>query len=109
MGYLDLLQDVKSWEYESFFIHYVSNIRTKKVKKYYPDFFVTYVDGSTALVEVKPLKRIAQRLNQKKFTAAKKWCEENSSVFVIVSEKEISCASKLLLVEADNDSEKQQK
>ena len=40
MKYLDADQDIVSWSYESIVIEYVSNSKTGRRRKYYPDLYV---------------------------------------------------------------------
>ena len=66
MIHLDSSPDVEFWSYEKTVIEYVSNVRTKKVRKYYPDFLVRYKDGRTELIEVKPKRKLEQATIKKK-------------------------------------------
>lgn len=86
MQWLDANPDVKAYEYEAFSIEYLSNKRTGKIRKYFPDFLVHYVDGSRRLVEVKPISRVGKRANQKKLEAAKGWCSAHGVTLEIVTE-----------------------
>jgi hypothetical protein len=93
MEYLDLNEDVTSWSYESFNIEYVSNIKTKKIRKYIPDFKVEYSNGSIEIVEIKPLKKLNQVLVKKKINAAQAWCDAHGFIFRIITETELKNAS----------------
>ena len=89
MRYLDSCLDVANWFYESMFIEYVSNKRTGKKRKYYPDFIVEYVDGKKEVVEIKPLKRVKQLAVKKKIDSAIDWCNLNGHTFRILTEIEL--------------------
>ncbi len=86
MIHLDASPDVEFWSYEKTVIEYVSNVRTKKVRKYYPDFLVRYKDGRTELIEVKPKRKLEQAVIKKKMTAALLWCAEHGMTYRIVTE-----------------------
>lgn len=89
LTYLDTNPDVLTFEYEPFAIEYVSNKKTGKIRKYYPDVLVTYVDGRIILVEIKPLRRMHQAKIQKKTLAAGDWARLNNVEFKIVTEVEL--------------------
>jgi TnsA endonuclease N terminal. len=89
MQYLDLNPKVLAWDYEGIVIEYVSNVKTGKKRKYYPDFFVTYVDGTKTLVEVKPLKRLHNKKVEKKLLAAHDWCRKNDVKLLVITEIEL--------------------
>lgn len=86
MIHLDASPDVEFWSYEKTVIEYVSNVRTKKVRKYYPDFLVRYKDGRTELIEVKPKRKLEQATIKKKMAAALLWCAEHGMTYRIVTE-----------------------
>ena len=86
---LDNDPNVKSYSYESIVIPYMSNKTTHKVRRYFPDFFITYVDGSRVLVEIKPRRKLTQKTVIKKLTAAKIWCECNDVTLRIITEIEL--------------------
>lgn len=89
MEYLDASPDVLSWSYESIKIPYVSNVRTKKVRNYLPDFCVEYVDGHKEIVEIKPSRRVHQVKVQKKLLAAGDHCRAHGLALVIITEVEL--------------------
>ena len=89
MVYLDADPTVASWTYEQTIIEYVSNIRTKKIRRYYPDFCVTYSDGHVEIIEVKPKRKLTQATVKKKTDAAHAWCTERSITYKIVTEVEL--------------------
>src|SRR6185436_3674743 len=83
MQYLDANEDVFAWSYESLVIPYVSNVRTGKVRKSYPDFQVHWVDRPDEVIEIKPSKRVKQAGVQKKLKAAEEWCRANTFTLVV--------------------------
>jgi len=89
MLYLDLAEHVKQWWYEPFPIKYVSNIKTGKMRRYYPDFLVEMNIGTKELIEIKPSTKINKIQVIKKTLAAREWCSKNDITFSIVTEKEL--------------------
>ena len=89
LTYLDSHAAVKDFGYESVKIPYVSNVRSGKVRNYYPDFLIEFVDGSQQLVEIKPSKRVKQVRVQKKLRAAEQWCREHGVTLVVITEVEL--------------------
>jgi len=89
MLYLDSNPSVVSWTYEQTVIEYVSNIRTKKVRRYYPDFYVKYLDGKEEIVEVKPKRKLEQAIVKKKAEAARNWCLSKGMSYLILTETEL--------------------
>lgn len=89
MSYLDHCPEVVSWTYEQTVIEYVSNIRTKKVRRYYPDFYVKYSDGREEILEVKPKRKLEQRVVKKKIDAAQIWCVDRGMTFRILTEEDL--------------------
>ncbi len=87
--HLDANPDVASYRYEPYAVAYVSNVRTGKVRRYYPDFEVTYVDGPKRLVEIKPKKKVTVAKNVKKFAAARLHCERMGMAWAVVTEVEL--------------------
>lgn len=69
---------VESYEYEPIAIEYISNVRSGKVRRYYPDFLVNYKDGTRLLVEVKRLNQLNNLIVQKKAQAAEQWCKKQN-------------------------------
>jgi hypothetical protein len=72
--YLDNDVDVVAYAYESLEIQYLSNLKSKKVRKYIPDFLVWYANGKVKMVEVKRENMLTNLRVQKKAAAAKVWC-----------------------------------
>ena len=89
MQYLDSNPDVETWSYEKTVIEYVSNVRTKKIRKYYPDFFIKYKNGTIEVVEVKPKRKLQQATVKKKAMAAEQWCMTHGAIYRILTEIEL--------------------
>ena len=89
LEYLDANPDVKTYEYESFFIMYVGNRNSGKLRKYIPDFLVEYVDGTRKLVEIKPSRKLDQLRVTKKRHVAEQWCKEHGAELEMVTEHEL--------------------
>lgn len=89
MKYLDTNDSVASYAYESIKIPYISNNTTKKVRNYYPDILVKYVDGSIEIVEIKPSKKLQQAVVKKKLKAGEDWCNKNGFKFVVITEHQL--------------------
>jgi len=89
MEHLDADPEVSTWSYEKLIIEYISNKKTKKVRKYYPDFQVEYKDGRKFVIEIKPSRRLVQVNVIKKIRAAKEWCTEHDVVYKILTEIEL--------------------
>ena len=89
MKHLDSDPEVELWTYEQTIIEYISNIRTKKIRKYYPDFYVKYRDGREVIVEVKPKRKLEQVSIKKKTGAALIWCAARGMTYQILTEVEL--------------------
>jgi len=89
MVYLDENPDVIMWTYEKLVIEYISNNKTKKVRKYYPDFQIEYKDGHKVIVEIKPSRKLSQSSVIKKIKAAKEWCTAHDLTYKILTEIEL--------------------
>lgn len=96
--HLDADASVASYEYEPFAIPYVSNKRTGKLRRYFPDFLVFYDDGHTELVEIKPKKRLHQPRVHKKVSAASDWAKANNVTLKILTEIELSALGVLNII-----------
>ena len=110
MQWCDLNTNILEWGSEEFFIPYRSPV-DKRVHRYFPDFYVKCrtTNGTTAkyVIEVKPLKqtsppekkkRVTKKyltevtryaINEAKWLAAKKYCNQRNMVFKILTEKEL--------------------
>lgn len=89
MKYLDSDDSVVAWSYETIVIEYVSNVKTGRKRKYYPDFYVELKSGEKQLIEVKPTRKLAQKTVQKKLSAANDWCKENQTTLKVITEHEL--------------------
>jgi len=89
MIHLDSDATVKLWTYEKTVIEYVSNKKTMKIRKYYPDFYVEYQDGSKKIIEIKQKRKLLQANVKKKAAAAETWCVSNGATYVILTELEL--------------------
>jgi len=112
MRMLDNNSNVLTWGSESVIIPYISPL-DNKLHRYFVDMVasIKQKDGSIrkVLIEVKPFKqtqapiasnRKSQRttiyenvqyaMNMAKFDAAKKWCDKNNFLFLILTENEIT-------------------
>lgn len=87
--HLDEDPNVVSYEYEGVVVGYVSNVKSGKIRKYFPDFLVTYANGSQKLIEIKPKNRLVQPKVMKKVAAAELWCADHGAEFQIVTEVEL--------------------
>ena len=87
--YLDSHPDVLTWSYEKTVIEYISNKRTGKVRKYYPDFYIEFKDGSKKVVEIKPKRKLQQATVLKKATAARQWCMTHGATYELLTEIEL--------------------
>lgn len=109
MRYCDTNTKVIKWASEEISIPYYNPVK-KRVAKYFPDFYMEYVDADgkmkKVLIEVKPKKEtkppqykrrtksvlIAEAMysqNQAKWAAAEEFCLDNGWEFKILTEKEL--------------------
>lgn len=79
--FLDTNDEVDSYEYEPIAIEYISNVKTGKIRRYYPDFLINYKDGKKLLVEVKRNNQLNNLIVQKKAKAAEQWCKKNNATY----------------------------
>lgn len=89
MQYLDGNDEVEFWTYEKTIIEYISNIKTRKIRRYYPDFFVKYKDGRVEVIEVKQKRKLDQKIVKKKTEAANEWCLQRGYSYKIITEIEL--------------------
>lgn len=89
MRYLDANPNVSSWSYEKLIIEYISNQRTGKVRKYYPDFFVEMKDGCKVVIEIKQKRKLEQLIVRKKTKAAEEWCKTHGATYKLLTETEL--------------------
>lgn len=100
---LDHDSKVMRWSSEELMIPYILQGRRRR---YYPDFFVEYIDGTKELWEIKPHKetrpptksksrrRLIQEattfeMNKAKWAAATEWCNRRGVKFRVLTEKEL--------------------
>lgn len=96
----DTNPNVVTWTTEPFPIEY-TDFKTGKKHKYWIDMVVKFRDGSTALIEIKPLNQVpktllevqsdpVKRKNFQKWEATKDFCKRNYGFnFMIVTEKSL--------------------
>ena len=89
MVHLDSDSTIFTWSYEKLVIEYVSNARTKKIRKYYPDFYVEYNNGNKVVIEIKPKRKLDQAIIKKKIAAAEQWCLMHNAIYKILTEIEL--------------------
>ncbi len=77
--YLDNLNTVDEYWYESVKIPYIANARSSKVRYYLPDFVVKFTDGSMKMVEVKRENQLSNLKVRKKADAARDWCSKQKT------------------------------
>jgi hypothetical protein len=108
MRFLDNNPNIRTWASEPFPIPYIKPT-TGRVHRYFPDFFVDYLDKDgilkKELIEVKPAQQtrrtrsrnpktrlyedITYAINIAKWQAAKQFCDDNDITFRILTENEI--------------------
>lgn len=89
MIYLDSHPDVVSWSYEKLIIEYISNKKSQKKRKYYPDFQVEYKNGKKVVIEIKPSRKLQQTTVIKKIKAAIEWCTSHDVDYKVLTEIEL--------------------
>jgi hypothetical protein len=89
MQWLDADENTVGYRYEDVSIPYVSNVKTGKERKYWPDFLIQKRDGQQLLVEIKPKRKLEQASVQKKLRAATTWCQAHGVTLVVVTEQEL--------------------
>lgn len=87
--YLDKDPSIATYVYEGVIISYMTNLRSGRLRKYYPDFYVERVDGTKLLIEIKPKRYVPRGVNQKKWEAARQWCSEHDTEFMVLTEDEL--------------------
>ena len=106
MMYFDTSSDVKSWSSEETVIPYIYDV-DKKIHRYFMDFKVTWKNGKTVLIEVKPKKEttppkkvnvrnkrymteaLTYVKNMNKWEAANNFAKDRGWDFVIWTENEL--------------------
>ena len=89
MQWLDADVGTLGYRYEDVVIPYVSNLKSGRIRKYWPDFLVQKTDGEQLLVEIKPKRKLDQGGVQKKLKAAALWCQAHGVTLVVLTEKEL--------------------
>lgn len=93
--FLDSDPSVKEYGYECVVIQYLSNPRTGKVRSYYPDFLITYTDGTRKLIEVKRKDKLNDPKVLKKAKAAEIWAKANKVTYEFWTNTVISVLKKI--------------
>lgn len=102
--YVDSAAHVKHWASEELEIKYFHPFH-KEIRKYYPDYFVVYVDKDgrehKEVIEIKPENqiilpkrvtkdmRITHMINVAKWTACKRFCESQGIQFRLCTEQQL--------------------
>lgn len=89
MEHLDSNSQVETWSYEKLVIQYISNKKTGKLRKYYPDFYVVMKDGTKFVIEIKQKRKLETSVVKKKTKAAELWCLTNRATYKILTEVEL--------------------
>lgn len=107
--FFDNNMNIIRWGSEPCAIPYMKPTDKNKLHKYYPDFYVEYINKDKEvikeIIEVKPKKQMSQStakshktrltenltyaINIAKWTAAKKWCEDRNITFKILNETQL--------------------
>lgn len=99
MVWLENSHRVLKWGSECICIPYL--FVDGKMHRYYPDYYVEFVDGTKMLVEIKPTNQTTAPTNENswaqkewarnscKWRAAKEYCESKGMVFKILTERTI--------------------
>ena len=107
MRQLDLDKRVKKWSSEEIIIRYLSPL-DRRFHRYYPDFFVEYVNNRKELVEIKPYRECfppkatakkskkqlikevkTYQVNKAKWAYARQFCKANKMHFKVLTEKDL--------------------
>ena len=106
MRYCDTNDDIVFWASEELLVRYYSPL-DKKYHRYFPDFVVKTVNGDKYMIEIKPYRQALKPKppkkktksymresfeyikNQAKWSAARKYCEDNNMEFKIITEKDL--------------------
>ena len=110
MVYCDTNKSVIEWGSEEIIIPYKSPV-DKRVHRYFPDFYIKYVDSKgnvkESLIEIKPAKQVREpkkqkvrskkyvsevveyAKNQAKWEAAKDYCDDRKWEFKVLTEHEL--------------------
>lgn len=98
--WLESNSKIKQWASECICIPYIFVDGT--THRYYPDYFVEFVDGTKMVVEIKPYNQTKKPINENcwvakeytknkcKWAAAIEFCKKKGYVFKILTEKTIN-------------------
>lgn len=90
--WLEKQDDVVYFQIEPLSIPYVSNKRTGKIRQYHPDFLVRYADGHEDLIEIKPSRKVENRIVRRKSEAAARFCQTNGMCYRIITEIDLKAS-----------------
>lgn len=85
--YLEHSERVKFYDIEPFMIEYLLESGEKRYTRI--DFIVEYVDGSKAIIEVKPKAFLKKGNVPNKITGCRKYAEKNNMKFVLITKEEL--------------------
>lgn len=106
MTYLDSAENVTKWSSEQTIIPYLCPVHRYR-RRYFPDFWVQYKDGTEEIIEIKPyhetippvrgkkkektfLKEVIKySINTAKWKAAEDFCQRNRYKWSILTEKDL--------------------
>lgn len=83
---LEKMTKIKSYGRCHFYINYILE---EKLRRYNPDILVEYITGTKEVIEIKPISRVSEDINQMKFKAATKYCGERNMKFKVWTEQEV--------------------
>ena len=98
---LDADPSVVLYAYEAVGVPFVTNPRSGRIRKYFPDFFVQYKSGRQLIIEVKRDDKAQAFIVQTKAKACKEWAAASGVDYEIWTSKEIQLQRKLLGLSAD--------
>lgn len=87
--YLDISDDVVSYEYETIVIPYITSPRSNRIRKYFPDLIIRYSNGTTKMIEIKPERKLNHKYVIKKAEAARAWCSKHGMKYEFWTERNI--------------------
>lgn len=87
MELAELNDDILSYDRCPFSIKYRDE--NDQIRRYIPDFLITYRSGDEKIIEVKPEIMICKYNNPYKIAAGYEYCNKNSMTFEIWTEKEL--------------------
>ena len=105
MDFCDNNPGIKKWSSETISVPYFNPLKNRKAM-YVPDFFIMYEDAQgkmhAGVIEIKPTKETSLKaagksvynqamavMNQCKWQAADKWCQDQGFKFRILTENDI--------------------